>query len=137
MNRIIVFDFDNAGIIADVASILEEKQLNIESMLGFTIKGFGLVFLSVDRHDEAVFALKEKGISAVTDKVLLLLLEDRPGALAEIAMRFKDENISLDAIRILKRRKGDPYALVGITTSEQERAKLLVQDVAVESQITW
>lgn len=138
MSQIVVFDSNRSGLVADVTSVLEEADVNIESINAFSLKGYGLIYLEVNNHDKALFSLKESGCSAVTDAVKLLILKDQPGSLAKVSSRFKEANISLDSIRILKRLQESDHVLVGVKFGTGAgSAEHLLDDVLVESRLSW
>jgi len=75
-----------------------------------------VITLSVDRYDAALKALREEGFQAITQDALLVRLEDKPGALAKIAVRFQEQAIQLRSMHIIQRRKG--HAHVSIVTTD-------------------
>jgi hypothetical protein len=87
------------------------------------------VTLTVDRYDEALLALQEAGFQAVSEDALIVRLTDAPGALARVAERFKSDALNIRSLRFLRREGG--FALVALVTEDNERARLLVDDLLV------
>ena len=138
MRKITIFDHNKPGILADITSLLDQAKINIENIDAFTLKGYGFVSLSVDKFDDALHILKNAGWQAVIDPVILLLLQDKPGALAVITNRFKTADINLESIRILKRIPSTGFALVGMTAAApSDEIKSLVKHNLVENHIAW
>jgi hypothetical protein len=129
---VVVCEEQRPGLLADIAGALAEAGVNIESLDAETTRGVGaqgVVILTVDRYDDALAALRVAGFLAVTEDAILVRLENKPGALAEIAQRFKAAGINLRSVRFVFRN--DEYALVALAADRSEDALALVRDVFV------
>lgn len=87
------------GELARLAEIAGEVGVSIRGLAAFTGEGRGVVHLLLD--DEAVArcreALEQTGIGIADQReVLVVDIEDRPGALGELARRFADANVNVD-----------------------------------------
>jgi len=85
-----------------------------------------MVALSVDHYNRALAALRDVGYPAVTEDALLVRVEDEPDALAKVAVKFKEADIPVRSIRIIRRRNG--WGIVAISTERTEAAKAIVSD---------
>ena len=74
-------------------------------------------------------ALRNTNYSAFAEDVIIIRLKDEPGALAKIAVRFKESGINIKSLRIIKRDSEN--SLVAISTERTETAMELVRDVLV------
>jgi hypothetical protein len=104
--------------------------VNIESLDAQEVGGMAVVELTVDRYDEALGILRDAGFDAVTEDALVIRLQDEPGALAKAAKRFKDADIDLRSIRIIRRHEG--FALVALATERTEEARALVKEYLIK-----
>ena len=130
MKQIVVVAKNRTGLLADIFEALAEHNVNIETIDAESIDSSGVLILTVDRYDDALVALNRiPDISAVTEDAIVIRLKDELGALARIAKRFKNANISLRSVRILQR--DDQYSLVAISTERTDEALQLVSDVIV------
>jgi hypothetical protein len=120
MKQIVVLTEDHPGILADLAEVLAGRGINIEELSGDAAQARGIVRLTVDRYDDALVALRDAGFQAVSEDALVLRLPDEPGALARVAARFRQENINVRSMRILRREGG--HTLVALVTDEPARA---------------
>jgi hypothetical protein len=117
--------------VADLAQALAGRGINIEDIdvqeagPGQT----GVVNLTVDRYDEALQALRDAGFRAVSEDALVIRLRDEPGALAKVAVRFKEAGIGIRSMHILGRAGSS--ALVSIVSERPEEAKPLVRELLV------
>jgi hypothetical protein len=87
------------------------------------------VIFTVDRYDEALVALRDAGVPAVSEDAIIIRIADEPGALARISRRFHDAEIRLRSVRIIRRDGG--HGLVALSTERTERALDLVKDVLI------
>lgn len=131
MKEIVIVTQNRAGLIADITESLASRGINIENLSAEEVHDMALVELSVDRYDEALHILRDSGFDAVTEDAIVIRLRDEPGALAKVARRFKDANIDLRSLRIIRRQKGS--ALVALATTRSEEARALVKEFLAKS----
>ena len=129
MKQITIISEDRLGVVAEICEALAAARVNIESMDAETIGGSGVTKLTVDRYDDALRALAQTPFHAISEEAIVLQLEDKPGELARITRRFKDANISMRSVRIIRRATGT--SIVAISTERTEEAMELVKDVMI------
>ena len=120
MKRIIITVQNEAGVIADITTLLANEGINLESIDTEGRSESGLVIITTAEYDRALHVLMNAGYRAVTDDALIVKLRDEPGALAKIAVRFRDAAVNIQSLHLLNRHGG--YATV-IMTAECDRAK--------------
>ena len=131
MTHLTVLLESHARTVADLAQALADRGINIED-IDVQDAGphqTGVVNLTVDRYDEALLALRDAGFRAVSEDALVIRLRDEPGALAKVAVRFKDAGIAIRSMHILGRAGSS--ALVSIVSERPADAKHLVRDLLV------
>jgi len=129
MKEIVIVTENRAGLVADISEALGSRGINIETLDAEEVHDLAVVELTVDRYDEALAALRDAGFDAISEDALVIRLPDEPGALARVAKRFKDANIDLRSIRIIRRQQGS--ALVALATERTAQARALVKDCLV------
>jgi hypothetical protein len=88
---------DRPGIVAELGEALGGAGVNIEGFCGYTTGGRGIVHLLVDDAAGARSALEGTGIEVQDERdVVVVDVEDRPGALGVIARRIANADVSLD-----------------------------------------
>lgn len=130
MKSITVISDDRPGILAEICELLASKNVNIETIDAETHQDHGIIILTVDKYDEALNALKNDSFQAVSQEVILIRLDDKPGALAQVAKRFKDANINLKSLRIMKRDGNN--SIVALTPNNIDKALELVRDIQIK-----
>jgi hypothetical protein len=83
------------GVLAAVCSALANAGVNIEGVCAPETAGKGKVRLLVSDAARAQAALKEAKLRAGTEEALALTLENRPGALAEVAGRLARAKVNV------------------------------------------
>ena len=126
MKQITIVTESRRGLTADIAALLAGEEINIETLDAEEVEGADVVTMTVDHYNRALAALRDAGYPAVTEDALLVRVEDEPGALAKVAMKFKEADIPVRSIRIIRRRNG--FGIVAISTERTEAAKDLVRE---------
>ena len=130
MKEIVIVTQTRAGLVADISQALSAAGVNIESLEAEEAHELAVVNLTVDQYDRALLALHNAGFEAVTEDAIVIRIPDEPGGLARIAMRFKDADINLRSIRIIRRRDG--VALVALAADRSKEVLDLVRDCLVK-----
>ncbi len=117
------------GTLADIAERLAARNINITEMEVIDDHAHGIIRLQAEPYDEALRVLSDGGWHALSEEVLLLRMKDEPGAIARVAARFREPQINVNALRILRRDGG--WATVALSTSDNARAKELLSDCLV------
>lgn len=129
MKQLTVLVPNKPGQVAALTAALAVQGINVESFDVESHGSDGLVVLTVDRYDEALRALRDAGYRAITQDTLLIRLDDRPGALAMIAVRLKDAGLDLRSMHIV-RRSGDS-SIVSLVASDNAAAAAVLRDVLI------
>ena len=88
---------DRPGILAELGEALGGEDVNIEGFCGYTSEGKGILHLLVEDSAAARRALDGAGITVGYEReVLVVDIEDRPGALGVVARRISGADVSLD-----------------------------------------
>jgi hypothetical protein len=88
---------DRPGILAELGEALGGAGINIEGFCGYRSGGTGIVHLLVDDATAARRALEGAGFAVEDEReVIVVDVEDRPGALGVVARRIAGADVSLD-----------------------------------------
>ena len=126
MKQITIVAKEYDGLTADIAAVLGEHGINIESLDAEAIEGMGVVTLTVNHYNRALHALNDAGWDAVTEDAFVLRVRDKPGALARVAKRFKDAGVHVRSIRIIQNEGG--WGMVAVSAEPVEKARQWVKD---------
>ena len=129
MKQIIVISDHCIGIIADISRVLSDRNINIETIDAVEHGTHSTVVLTTDHYDEALMALKNASFTAISEDAFVIRLKNEPGSLAKISGRFKNADINIRSMHIIKR--SDDYSVVALVTEKTEQARELLKDVLI------
>ncbi len=129
MKEIVIVSKQSDAMVAEITEALAAAGVNIEFLSAETIGGSGVVILTVDRYDDALRALARTPFKAISEDAFVIQLDDKPGELARITRRFKEANINLRSIRIIRREGGK--GIIAVATNRTDEARELLKDVII------
>ena len=90
---------DRPGTLADMGEALGKAGINIEGGCGFPCEGQGVIHILVEDAAAARRALEEIGLEVRGERqVLVLEIEDRPGAFGEVSRRIANAGVNVDLV---------------------------------------
>lgn len=90
---------DRPGTLADLGEALGQAGVNIDGMCGFPCAGEGVLHILVDETEAARNALEKTGHEVRAEReVLVIDVDDRPGAFGTLASRIADAGVNLDLV---------------------------------------
>ena len=125
MKLISIVTESREGVTAEIAALLGENDINIESLDAEEADGTDVVTLSVDHYNRALQVLRDAGWNAVSEDAMLVRVRDEPGALARVAKRFLDAGVTVHSIRIVQR--ADDWGVIAVSADSIEDARALVK----------
>ena len=129
MKQLTVLAPNQPGQLALITEALAKYGVNIEDFDVESHGAEGLISLTVDKYDDALRALRDEGYRAVTQDTLLIRLEDKPGALATIALRLKESGLDLRSMHIV-RRTGN-VSIATLVADDNAKAAAILHDVLI------
>ena len=119
---IIVTVENKIGALADMSKILADHGINIEAVKGYAEDGKAKIMLITDDNLRSIDALKKSGYkSAVESEMIMLELENNPGALNNITAKLASEEIDIKFIYGTTCPSGCPARII-LSTSDDEKA---------------
>lgn len=130
MKQITIPTENRTGELADIVSLLANHAVNINSIDAKEDDDHGFIVCTVDHYDEALRCLRDAGYQPLTEDSIVIRVTDEPGALAKVANRFKEAQINVRSLHIIRRRKGVSH--VGLVSDNNEAAREIVKDLLVQ-----
>ncbi len=109
------------GVLAQVSSMLGAAGVNIKAFSAAEATGPGKLRLIVSDLERARAALNAENMQFEEESVLVLSLENKPGALGEVVKHLKDSHINITCGYCTPSREGR-RALVVLTVSDTQKA---------------
>jgi hypothetical protein len=119
--QIVIKAENKLGALAQVASVLARGGVNIKAFSAPDVEGEGTLRILVADLDRSRIALKEAKIPFKEEAALILSLENKPGALSEVADLLKQAKINITCGYCTPSREGR-RAIVVLTVSNVEKA---------------
>lgn len=112
---------DRPGTLAAMGEALGKAGVNVEGGCGFPSGGKGVFHLLVADAVAARRALEQAGIQVGQERdVLVLDVEDKPGALGSIARKVADAGVNIDLVYLASRTR------LVLGTSDNAKARAAV-----------
>jgi hypothetical protein len=109
------------GMLAYIAKVLGDAQVNILAFLTTTSGREGLTHLIVDRSGTAKKAFASAGLAYTETDVLQLKLPNTPGALGKFARKLAEEDINI-TLGYATSEKGSKETCVVLAVSDLDKA---------------
>lgn len=110
------------GVLADISKILADYGINIEAVTGYAVNKEATIMLVTDDNLRVIDALKKKNYKSIREnEVVIIELEDKPGALKAVTTKLAGEDIDIKYMYGTTCPGGCPARLV-ISTVNNEKA---------------
>lgn len=116
------------GRLAGICSTLSQSGVNIYSMSIHDTVDHSIIRLIVDNPTKALILLEEEGLYIVTQKVVIVFIDNRPGCLAEIARKLAAADQNIEYAYCTATPNQDSGALV-LKTEDAERTMEVLEDL--------
>jgi hypothetical protein len=115
---------DRPGEIARVANALSRKEVNIKSIAGMGFANQGIIRVIADDVEAARAALREGNIRFEESDLVPVLLENKAGALADVAAKLANAGLNVHAVYVIG-LEGDLVELAFAVDDHKKAKKLL------------
>jgi hypothetical protein len=129
--QLVISGQSRPGVMAQVASVLGSAGVNIKAFSAPEVTGTGKLRLLVADLDGARAALKAAKIKFAEETALVLSLENKPGALNEVADLLTRARINIKCGYCTPSREGK-RAIVVLTVSNTEKALSILRDQSLD-----
>ncbi|HEX6531765.1 MAG TPA: ACT domain-containing protein [Nitrospira sp.] len=129
--QLVISSQSRPGVMAQVASVLGEAGVNIKAFSAPEVTGTGKLRLLVADLDGARMALRTAKIKFTEETALLLSLENKPGALNEVADLLTQARLNIKCGYCTPSREGK-RAIVVLTVSNIEKALSILRNQSLD-----
>ncbi|PIQ86523.1 MAG: hypothetical protein COV74_04350 [Candidatus Omnitrophica bacterium CG11_big_fil_rev_8_21_14_0_20_45_26] len=93
--ELVVMSKNKVGVLSQVASALADHGINITAISAQSAGGVGLMNFVVDDHLRASDLLRKKKFQVHDSEIILLEVQDKPGALKRLTKRLAAKKIDI------------------------------------------
>lgn len=116
---------EKVGTVAAAAEALGKAGVNIEGICGFVVGGKGVGHVLVEDVAKARQALQSAGARVTGEQdVIVMDIEDRPGALGKLTRKIADAGVNLNAVYLATKTR----VVLGARDLEKARAAVAAVD---------
>ena len=121
------------GALARITTVVADASVNLVDINAEEIENMGVVQIEVEEADFATAheSLREAGFQVMPQEVLLVKIEDKPGGLAQLAVKLADARVNVRSMRIVKREDG--YCLAAIVPEPVDIARAVLSEYLIAS----
>ena len=118
-----VFVQNKVGSLGELSIALAKANINIKALSIVDDLDWGIVRLIVDEPEKAKEILHKLGLMYGEGQVVTVMLENHPGALAELADKLKKKKINIEQAFVTT--SGD-VSLIVLSTTDDKKASSVV-----------
>lgn len=120
--ELIITVANKIGILANISKILADHDLNLEAVAGYAVNNEAKIMLVPDDVLRAKEALDKAGYKNIKEnEVILVSLENKPGALKSLTAKLVDQKIDIRYTYGTTCAEGCP-AIIVLATNDNEKA---------------
>lgn len=129
MKVLTIIQEDHPGLLAEVTALLAQESIAVQDFTGTSVGDTAVLTLTVGPYRRAFRLLSKAGFRVVASEHLLVRLERRPGALAELSRKLADASIDVRGMHIVN--KDARTGIVALETADYDKAKQILKDMLV------
>ncbi len=128
VRQLSVFMENKPGILANLAKILAEGNVNLKAMTVADTKDFGIARMIVDDVDKALVILSGAGQTAKVREVCGFIVPDEVGGLAKVLQILADAGISVEYMYAIITSDSDRAHIVARVDDNEAAEKILTEN---------
>lgn len=129
MKVLTIVQEDHPGLLAEVTALLAGDNIAVEDFTGTSVGVTAVLTLTVGPYRRAFRLLSKAGYRVVASEHLLVRIERRPGALAELSRKLADADIDVRGMHIVN--KDALTGIVALETADYDKARKILKDILV------
>ncbi|NYZ75660.1 ACT domain-containing protein [Candidatus Micrarchaeota archaeon] len=126
MKELLVLARDRIGLLADLAYMLGQANINIESISADTLGDKAVMHIIVSDDKLGKDILEKGGFIVMSSDAIVIKIMDRPGELAKVARMLADAKINIKNVQLLT--KENKLALYTLRVDNVKKASTLLKD---------
>jgi len=126
--EIVVTVVNKIGVLADMSRLIAEHGINIEGVAGYAVDNEARLMLITEDSVRATDALKKSGYKSIKEnEVIIIELENKPGALERVTAKLAVEGIDIKQVYGTACASDCPANII-ISTDNNQKALLALKE---------
>jgi hypothetical protein len=122
---------DRVGLLMDIATILAQAKINIETVNADAHAGKAIVIMTLSDAEKGKKVLETAGYKIESTGALVIELDDKPGELGRITALLSKEGISIRSVHTIA--KDGKKTVLSLRASDQKKAAALLKECLISS----
>lgn len=131
MKSLTIIQETRGGMLAEITTLLEQRNINLVSIDGNTVGTLAVINLVGEPYEECLNILTDAGFKVFLSEQILVRVEDRPGALADISRKLANREVDVRSVHIVGRE--DEYCILALETENDFAARQVLRDMLVRA----
>ncbi len=128
--EIVIVTKNKIGLLADITSILADYGINIEAVNGYETGDTATIMLITNANLSIISELRKAQYKTLKEaEVILVELENKPGALKTVTTELKVNDIDIKHLYITSCSRGGSSKMVLHTSDNEKAMALLAQHI--------
>ena len=116
---------NKVGTLAEVTSVIAASGINLVAMCAYAIADMVAIMFVTEDNNEAKRLLEERNFSVMEEEVILLTIENKPGALQIVTEKIAEAGIDLSLIYGSVEKEGKFSRIVIISRDNMEAMMII------------
>lgn len=129
MKTMIIVEESRPALLSEVTELLAQHEIALSDFSGRVVGRTAVISLQSESYKEGFRLLSEAGYQVYASETLLVRLEEKPGALAELSRRLSDAGVNVRGLHMVN--KDNQAGIVALETADQNRAREVLHDILV------
>ena len=112
IRQVSVFLENKVGRVMEITEVLGENTINLRALSLADTSDFGILRMIVDKVDQAIQVLKDKGFIVKETEVVAVEVPDKPGGLAQVLEILCIANINVEYMYAFFEQPNDKALLI-------------------------
>lgn len=128
VTQIAVFMENRQGRILNLTNVLKQNNVDLLTLSIADTKDFGILRCIARDNEKAEKVLKQAGFTITTTKLIGVMVEDKPGGLAEVLELLENGNINIDYLYSFAHKTTKTAIILFKVSNEEEALKILKEN---------
>jgi len=124
MRVLTIISENQPGLLAKITQLLKDNDITLSDFSGEVLGNTAMFKLAAKPYKKAFRVLSDAGYRALAHDNLIIRLEEKPGALAELSFQLFEGEVDVRGMHIVDKSEGQ--CLVALETTDDERARELL-----------
>jgi hypothetical protein len=129
MKTLTIIKEDHPGLLVEVTALLEKEGIAVVDLSAQAVGDTAVISLTIEPYQQTFRLLCDAGYRVVASEHLLVRIDRRPGALAELSRRLADAKVDVRGMHIVN--KDETAGIVALETTSPDAAREVLKDILV------